>query len=126
MNKINENEKMSEEDMQAISAALAELEHTHNTQIDEATLQAIELIDIGDILDMTELESYNENAATIRSLSIVHPDLEHLDPNPDIYELYRQFDQRFFEGFLTLKALKLGWANNFYTTAGAYYPFKEG
>lgn len=111
---------MSVADIQAISEALEDLEksYNNNSQIDAETLQIIELINLEDLLNAeaeVELESYNENAAQIRSLGIVDPDLEHLDPNPDIYVLYRQFDFAYFEGFLTNTALKLGWANNFYS-----------
>ncbi|XP_017489340.1 PREDICTED: sprT-like domain-containing protein Spartan [Rhagoletis zephyria] len=124
--------KMSDADLAAISGALKDLEHSFNAKqavADEATLKTIELMEIADQLELedSKLESYNpQHAATIRSLPIVHPDLEQLDPNPDIYQLFREFDDLFFKGFLKQTALRLDWAKNFYSCAGAFYPQKDG
>lgn len=49
---------------------------------------------------------------------IVNPRLELTDPNPDIWELFRQFDGQFFENFLTQNCVELSWSPRMTQTAG--------
>lgn len=49
---------------------------------------------------------------------IVADNLELLDPNPDIWELFRQFDAQFFEETLTRNCVELTWSPRMTQTAG--------
>lgn len=49
---------------------------------------------------------------------IVAENLELLDPNPDIWELFRQFDMQFFEETLTRNCVELSWSPQMTRTAG--------
>lgn len=49
---------------------------------------------------------------------IVANHLELLDPNPDIWELFRQFDLQFFEETLTKNCVELSWSPRMTQTAG--------
>lgn len=49
---------------------------------------------------------------------IVADHLELLDPNPDIWELFRQFDAQFFEETLTRNCVELTWSPRMTQTAG--------
>lgn len=65
---------------------------------------------------------YDEAQRKIQSMqSIIDPQLDVLDPNPDIAKLYADFDERFFDGFMASHPIKLGWANNMTRTAGMFY-----
>lgn len=50
--------------------------------------------------------------------NIVAENLELLDPNPDIWELFRQFDLQFFEETLTRHCVELSWSPQMTRTAG--------
>ena len=53
------------------------------------------------------------------SMSIVDPCLEMLDPNPDIWSLFAEFDDRFFKRKLTASGVQLSWSSSRMTsTAG--------
>jgi len=49
---------------------------------------------------------------------IVADYLELLDPNPDIWQLFRQFDSQFFEETLTRHCVELSWSPQMTSTAG--------
>ena len=49
---------------------------------------------------------------------------ESIDPNPDIYSLFIQFDQRFF--WNSLGAVQLEWSKRMYSCAGICYYQKRG
>ena len=125
-NQIDKNEFISDEDAIAIVSVLEEFDQTFDNKKhnDSSNTSIIGLEDF--IFDDLELECYNENAAIIQSLSIVDPDLEHLDPNPDIHKLLWNFDKKFFDFFLSKQKLKLDWAKNFNCWAGAFYPNRDG
>ena len=67
-----------------------------------------------------------ERTERLSKLPVTDSQLELFDPNPSIIDLYRDFDRRFFYGYLTTTSLRLGWANNFYSVAGAFYSYKDG
>lgn len=50
--------------------------------------------------------------------NIVSDNLELADPNPDIWELFRQFDRQFFEDTLTKNCVELTWSPRMTQTAG--------
>lgn len=50
--------------------------------------------------------------------NITAPNLELLDPNPDIWELFRQFDMQFFEEVLTRNCVELVWSPKMTSCAG--------
>lgn len=50
--------------------------------------------------------------------NIVSENLELADPNPDIWELFRQFDAQFFEDTLTRACVELTWSPRMTQTAG--------
>lgn len=98
----------------AIAKALEDLDRDlqKKNQVESQTVQLIEAIQVADQLDLHEQLNHAQAVTSkIASLSIVHPELETLDPNPDIFKLFQQFDNRFFDGFLSTKALLLKWEN---------------
>lgn len=119
----------STRDDAAIAKALEDLERDQlkKNQVDEKmTIQLIDAIKVADQLELHEQQEHDHAVAQkIESLSIVHPDLETLDPNPDIYKLFQQFDKRFFDGFLATKAIILKW-ENLGRDAGRFYEVKNG
>ncbi|XP_075156483.1 DNA-dependent metalloprotease SPRTN [Haematobia irritans] len=54
-----------------------------------------------------------------RTQNLVHPQWETLDPTPDIFSLFGQFDTRFFQG--RLKCVTLEWSKRMYSCAGICY-----
>lgn len=50
--------------------------------------------------------------------NIVSESLELVDPNPDIWELFRQFDTQFFEDTLQRNCVELSWSPRMTQTAG--------
>ena len=53
------------------------------------------------------------------TMSLVDPILETLDPTPDIWQLFAEFDERFFNKKLTQSCVELSWSSNKMTsTAG--------
>lgn len=105
----------STRDDAAIAKALEDLEKDQlkkNQVENKMSIQLIDAITVAEQLDLHEkLEHDYAVANQIESLNIVHPDLETLDPNPDIYKLFQQFDERFFDGFISTKAVLLKWEN---------------
>ena len=49
---------------------------------------------------------------------VVDPRLEDMDPNPDIWHLFRLFDDRFFDGKLKANGVMLGWSPRMTSCAG--------
>ncbi|XP_013104486.2 uncharacterized protein LOC106085032 [Stomoxys calcitrans] len=54
-----------------------------------------------------------------RTQNLVHPQWETLDPTPDIFSLFGQFDTRFFQS--RLKCVTLEWSKRMYSCAGICY-----
>ncbi|XP_073832605.1 DNA-dependent metalloprotease SPRTN [Musca autumnalis] len=54
-----------------------------------------------------------------RTQNLVHPQWETLDPTPDIFSLFGQFDTKFFQG--RLKCVTLEWSKRMYSCAGICY-----
>ncbi|KAM7347716.1 DNA-dependent metalloprotease SPRTN [Cochliomyia hominivorax] len=54
-----------------------------------------------------------------RTQNLVHPQWETLDPTPDIFALFGQFDSKFFQG--RLKCVTLEWSKRMYSCAGICY-----
>lgn len=50
--------------------------------------------------------------------SVIDPELETKDPNPDVWRLFRQFDKRFFDGILTKNFVEVSWAPRMTSCAG--------
>lgn len=76
--------------------------------------------------DQCEVEEvFLSTREKINLLPITDPQLEELDPNPDIHQLFATFDQKFFEGLLIEKGVQLKWAKNLTSTAGAYHRHKK-
>ena len=95
--------------------------HHDSVEVIEEVKEKFEVITLSD-------ESYSDNEEDllstpekIKKLPITHPKLEELDPNPNIQKLFREFDNRFFDGYLTDMEVKLKWAGNLYSTAGKYF-----
>lgn len=55
--------------------------------------------------------------------NLVHPDWEDKDPTPNIHDMFRQFDNKFFTG--KLKCVSLEWSKRMYTCAGICYSRKN-
>lgn len=47
-----------------------------------------------------------------------HPDLENIDPNPDVHQLFSQFDQLFFQNLLQNKGTVVRWSTRMTLCAG--------
>ncbi|XP_023291332.2 DNA-dependent metalloprotease SPRTN [Lucilia cuprina] len=54
-----------------------------------------------------------------RTQNLVHPQWETLDPTPDIFALFGQFDTKFFQS--RLKCVTLEWSKRMYSCAGICY-----
>ncbi|TMW40840.1 hypothetical protein DOY81_014080, partial [Sarcophaga bullata] len=54
-----------------------------------------------------------------RTQNLVHPQWETLDPTPDIFALFGQFDAKFFQS--RLKCVTLEWSKRMYSCAGICY-----
>ncbi len=66
-----------------------------------AKLSALKLVDQQVVQVEKELKTQQKILAQeIKKHGIVDPILERLDPTPDIQELWKQFDKKFFKGFL--------------------------
>lgn len=56
--------------------------------------------------------------------NLVHPDWENIDPTPDIYSLFGQFDIKFFQK--KLQCVELEWSKRMYQCAGICYQRRNG
>lgn len=54
-----------------------------------------------------------------RTHNLVHPQWETLDPTPDVFALFNQFDDKFFQS--RLKCVTLEWSKRMYSCAGICY-----
>lgn len=54
-----------------------------------------------------------------RTQNLVHPQWETLDPTPDVFALFGQFDEKFFQN--RLKCVTLEWSKRMYSCAGICY-----
>lgn len=114
------NDNISEADSFAIAAALNDLDNS----LFESDL--VIFYETNRSISIPDLHTYNEHANEISTLSIVDPKLETLDPNPDIYQLYIEFDYKYFDAFLQSTPLRIGWSNTFFTVAGQFQSHKDG
>lgn len=65
------------------------------------------------------MSSYCSGDVNPFTTSLIDPVWEMIDPNPDIWALFGQFDARFFKGILTSHFVELKWSSNRMTsTAG--------
>lgn len=55
--------------------------------------------------------------------NLVHPQWETLDPTPDIFALFKQFDTKFFQS--RLRCVTLEWSKRMYSCAGICYSRKN-
>jgi len=62
----------------------------------------------------------------IEKISLVDDSLEELDPNPDINELFRVFDERYFEGKLRENDVEVMWSYVMKRSAGITYDKLHG
>ncbi|KAL3080468.1 hypothetical protein niasHT_038905 [Heterodera trifolii] len=68
----------------------------------------------------SEIEGYVPTEMS--EFNLVDPGLELTDPNPDVLALFREYDQRFFQGRLTQSGVMIGWNNKLLR----YFPFLIG
>lgn len=61
---------------------------------------------------------HNKLFDTIMDYNIASQELELADPNPDIWQLFRQFDSQFFEDTLKRNCVELSWSPRMTSTAG--------
>jgi hypothetical protein len=86
----------------------------NNNSIESDHKFALQLSQIDDSLD----ENKAENEVKTKDMSIVSPQLEVLDPSPDIWKLMKQFDEQFFSGILSKHCIELSWSSRMTLTAG--------
>ena len=105
----------------AIAKALDDLEKAMNDEL-SMTNQLVDAIKVAEQLDINEEQEHKRAVENkISSLNIVHPELESLDPNPDIGKLFLQFDKYFFGGFLSTQPVLVKWDHNIGKDAGRFY-----
>lgn len=60
------------------------------------------------------------NRDPIEAYPVCHPKLETLDPTPNLWHLYRQFDTLFFEESLSKTNLEVSWSKSLTSCAGIF------
>ena len=63
--------------------------------------------------------SYFQSKTMNTTINLVNPEWELVDPTPNIHDLFRKFDLRFFHGKLV--SVELEWSKKMYSCAGICY-----
>lgn len=65
-----------------------------------------------------DVQPSTSSVTSIRDKDVVNPQLELIDPNPNIWHLMRDYDQLFFNGVLSKHCIELSWSSRMTRTAG--------
>ncbi|XP_037938119.1 uncharacterized protein LOC119671514 [Teleopsis dalmanni] len=77
------------------------------------------LIDIKQPVKRSNPRSNLDDEFLNRTQNLVHPEWEKLDPTPNIFAMFTNFDEKFFKG--KLKCVSLEWSKRMYSCAGICY-----